>query len=510
MKAIRIAAVLAAVGGLGCVQAAVPIAVAPATAAADPQADLAAASVQESNSTTQHTATINGRKLNYTAVAGTLTVRDDDGKPTASMFYVAYLMDPKDTRRPVTFFYNGGPGSSTIWLHMGSFGPRRVLPEAPNFSANAPHRLLDNDDTVLPKTDIVFLDAINTGFSRPLGDSKPETFMAADADLDVFSKAIQRWLTLHQRWNSPKYLFGESYGSSRSAGLAARLQTTGAQLSGLIQLGSCLQVSRIIVQGDDYYKSNVPTYAVTAAYHGRIQRPADRTSFIREVTEWVEGPYNIALAKADRLSLEERRRTAEQMSKYVGLPAAWLAAKNLRVSPDEFRGQLLADQGKVIGELDTRFIGLEVNGQGGLPSFDPSAAGVFRPIVSLFQDYVRNELKYTPLMSYRISFRSWERFDFRRGNAGPEGYGNYGRDLANAMKSNPSLKVLSLNGLYDLSTVFYGADLDYAHLGLPPELAANIRYEYYESGHMAYVDAPVARAMSRDMQRFYDETATPR
>lgn len=509
MKAIGIALALVAGNGAANAQPAPPVPKPPPALAVqtdDTPLDSVKAPVQEIASTTRHTANINGRKVDYTAVAGTLTLRDDTGKATASMFYVAYILEPRDSRRPITFLYNGGPGSSSMWLHMASFGPRRVVIDAPNMSANAPHRLVDNDDTLLTKTDIVFLDAINTGYSRPLGDVKPEAFLSADTDLDAFTQGITRFLTLQQRWNSPKYLFGESYGTSRSAGLAARLQQEGAQLNGIIQLGSILDLARVLSNGDAMYKSALPTYATTAAYQGRIPRPQDQAAFIREVTDWVEGPYSVALAKGDALPAEERRRLAEQMSKYIGLPANYLVEQNLRVTPDAFRARLLRDEGKIIGELDTRFTALEVNGKADEPSFDPSASGVFRPIIATFQNYVRDELNFKTQMVYRRAFAgAFPRFDFRRTNGA--GLAQYGPDLALAIKINPNLKVLSLNGLYDLSTTFYGAELDYAHLGLPPQLVPNIRQRYYGSGHMAYVDAPVARAMSQEMQRFYDETA---
>ncbi len=510
IRAIGLAAALAA--GAANAQPAPP-SVRPPPAQApqtdDSALDFVSAPIQEVSSTTRHTATVNGRKVDYTAVAGTLTLRDDAGTATASMFYVAYLLEPNDARRPVTFFYNGGPGSSSMWLHMASFGPRRVVIDTPHMSANAPHRLVDNDATVLTKTDIVFLDAINTGYSRPLGDTKPEAFLTADADIDAFTKGIMRFLTVHQRWNSPKYLFGESYGTSRSAGVAARLQAEGAQLNGLIQLGSILDIARILAEGDAMYKSVLPTYAMTAAYHGRIAKPQDQAVFIREVTDWVEGPYSVALAKGDALPSQERRQLAEQMSKYIGLPASYLVEQNLRVTPDEFRAQLLHDQGEVIGELDTRFTALEVNGKADEPSFDPSASGVFRPIIATFQTYVRDELNFKTPMVYRRAFAgAFPKFDFRRTNGA--GLAQYGPDLAVAMKINPNLKVLSFNGLYDLSTAFYGAQLDYAHLGLPAQFLPNIRQLYYGSGHMAYVDGPVARSMSQEMQRFYDETAPAR
>lgn len=469
-------------------------------------ADAATALADEETAVTRHTVTVGGRKLDYSAVAGTVTIRDDDGAPTASMFYTAYMAEPNSRRRPITFFYNGGPGSSSMWLHMASFAPRVVALDAPRLSSNAPHDFIDNPATVLDKTDLVFIDAVNTGYSRPLGSATPPDFMSADEDLNAFTRGITRFLTIHGRWNSPKYLFGESYGSARSAGLALRLQQEGAQLNGLIQLGSILDIAKIVAAGDAFYKATFPTYALTAAYHGLIPAPADQAAFRREIEAFVEGPYNIALAKGDALPPEERVAIAERMSRYSGLPVDYLISRNLRVRPDAFRARLLGQQGKVVGELDTRFSGFEVDGEADAASWDPSGAGVFRPIISVFNDYMRNELKYqTPLIYRRAYPGTFEQFDFRRTNG--SGYAQFGPDLAKAIKINPRLKVLSMNGVFDLSTVYYGAELDYRHLGLPADLALNITQRYYDAGHMAYVDRAVAQDMARDMRAFFEETA---
>lgn len=468
--------------------------------------DDAAASATEVERATKHSAIIRGKRVDYTAVAGTLTLRDDAGKPTASMFYVAYLLDPADRSRPVTFFYNGGPGSSTVWLHMASFGPRRVALGAPSFTDNPPHRLVDNDESLLPRSDLVFLDAMNTGYSRPLGDTKPEAFLGADSDIDTFSQAIQRFLTVHSRWNSPKFLFGESYGTSRSAGVADRLQTEGVQVNGVVQLGSILDIAKLISGGDRSYQVNIPTFALTAAHHGRIPQPSDRAAFLREVIAWTEGPYNAALAQGDNLPAVDKAVIAAQLSKYIGLPAAYIVENNLRISKEEFRAQLLRDRGLVIGDLDSRFTGVEAGGRPDEPSFDPSYSAVARAIIASFRGYVGGELGFNTPLAYRRAYPpTFAKFDWRRANGA--GIARYERDLANAMKTNPKLRVLSVNGYYDLSTVFYGADYDYAHLQLPPELRRNLRFAYFDTGHMAYVDDAARRGVLAEVLRFYDEAA---
>ncbi|MCW4460899.1 peptidase S10 [Sphingomonas sp. BT-65] len=488
-------------GAASLLPAAAPGAAAQAVPAPRDAADDALPSAVEAQAVTTHRIAIGGKTLAYKAIAGTLTLRDDAGKPKASMFYVAYVRDPLDPRRPLTFFYNGGPGSSSLWLHMASFGPRRVMLNTPNPAAGAPSRLVDNEATLLPESDLVFLDAIHTGFSRPLGESGADAFLSADADIDIFTRGIERFLTVQNRWNAPVYLLGESYGTSRSAGVANLLQKHGVQLSGVIQLGTILDIARELTHGDRSFMTAVPTLAATAAYHGVTHPPGDRDAYLREVAAWVEGPYSQALAKGNTIGDDEKQAIARQLAAYIGLDPAFVLRENLRISHAAFRRELLRPSGKIVGEIDTRF-SAAVGTAGNDASLDPSWTGIFRPMVSLWNDYVRNELKFDTGPSYRRAYSgAFEKFDFRRGNGA--GWGNYGKDLAEAMIENPKLKILSINGLYDLSTVYYGADYDYRHLAIPPALRGNIAYLYYPSGHMLYIDDQVRRDMVRDIRPFY-------
>lgn len=468
--------------------------------AAAPAGDSAQASEIERAVVTRHKVKIAGKVYEYTATAGTLTVRDHDGVPTASMFYVAYSMDG-DKRRPVTFAYNGGPGSSSLWLHMASFAPRRVDLHFPHPSQNAPHAMYDNDESLLPYTDMVFLDAINTGYSRPLGDFKPESVMSADADIDVFARAIERYLTLNSRWNSPKYLLGESYGTSRSSGVANRLQKDGAQISGLIQVGSILDIGRAFGGGDPDHIATFPTMAVTAEYHGKIAKRADGAAFLEELREWVTGPYAKALSRGNLLGDAEKQAIADQMAAYTGLDAAFFVKHNLRISTELFRATILADQGKIVGRLDSRFTIDNVT-PGIANSVDPSWSNISRSMLSVWGDYVREELKFVTDMEYRRALNSTSaRFDFRRKNS--RAYGYYGDDLAEAMIENPNMQVYAINGIYDFSTVFYGADMDYASLRIPANLVKNIKSFYHDTGHMAYVDRPSHVGIFRDIVPIY-------
>lgn len=477
----------------------------PAAVAKSAEAGEATMTADEAKSTTRHTAVIGGKKVGYTAVAGTLTLRDDEGKATAAMFYTAYLLDPANTRRPVTFVYNGGPGSSTVWLRMGSFGPRRVVLDAPHAPANPPHALIDNDASLLPESDLVFLDAINTGYSRPLGTTKPEAFMTADSDIDAFARGIERFLAVYGRGNSPKYLLGESYGTSRSTGIANRLQKDGFLVNGLIQIGTILDIAKNVTRGDRAYIVEVPTYALTAAYHGRIPAPTNRDAFLREVIDWAEGPYARALAKGGDLPADEKAQVARQMAGYTGLRVDSIEKNDLRILPDTFRTELLRDKGKIIGDLDTRYTG-DVGDWEKSSDFDPAYSAVRGAILATWAGYIRDELGYKIDVPYRRAFQGpAPRFDFRRGGGIP--FANYIVDLAEAMTNNPQLKVLSLNGLYDMSTVFYGADYDYRHVRIAPALKPNIRYKYYDTGHMAYADNAALEHMVADIRAFYRETS---
>jgi len=486
---------------IGLALTAAPVAAAPTKPNAE--VDAAKSPAKDAQSVTAHVANIAGHAYKYKVIAGTLTIAGDDNKPAASMFYVAYILDDARADRPVTFLYNGGPGSSSLWIHMASFGPRRIVLNALDPSGNAPHQIVDNESSLLPETDLVFLDAINTGYSRPLGDKTPESFMSADADIDIFASGIERFLTMQNRWNSPKFLFGESYGTSRSAGLVNRLQKDGVQVNGLIQLGTILNITRALNRSDETYKIEFPTLALTAAYHGKAPRISDQATYIATLKDWVEGPYSRALAKGNALTNTEKAAVARQFAAYTGLSEAFVLRHDLRITPAQFQSELLGDQLKVIGDLDGRFTA-KLGTASAEPGFDPSWSFIFRPIVTAWNDYVRNELKFETELPYRRAYPGmFEKFDFRR--KGRAEIGQYGSDLAQAMSVNPRLQVYSLNGIYDFSTVFYGADLDYRHLQIPAELTSNIHYFYYGAGHMAYIDDQSRREMTRDIRGVFTD-----
>lgn len=478
-------------------------------------ADIATAPIKELRRVTHHSVTIGGRPIAYTATAGTLTIRDDDGAPTASMFYVAYTAGGEHGgRRPVTFFYNGGPGSSSMWLHMGSLAPVRVRTDSPKATQGPPFNVIPNDQSLLDKSDLVFIDAIGAGFSRPLGETKLQAFWGTDPDIDAFARGIERYLTVYDRWNSPKFLFGESYGTTRSAGLSYRLQQDGAQLNGVVLLSSILNYGRRSPGFDREIINYVPTFAATAAYHNRLQtKPTDLPAFLREVRTWAEGPYAVALSKGQDLDDATRQQIAAQLSAYTGISVRYILDNDLRVEPGAFRKELLRDQRRTLGRYDARFEGIDASAGGESPEFDASDTGITGAFVSSFHDYLGRELDFHTDLFYRPTFYSskltWS-FDHRSPGArgpGATNMADVALDLSAAMRQNPNLKVYSLNGVYDFATPFFGTEYDLGHMQLDRTLKPNLRFAYYPSGHMVYLNTDALKTMKADLARFYDDAA---
>lgn len=506
------------VAALGAPAVSQPAPEKPAAQAPGPKvtdADIAAAPIQEQAKPSHHSVVVGGRTIGYTATPGTLTLRDNDGKPIASMFYVAYVADRAkgEADRPLTFFYNGGPGSASMWLHMGSFAPVRVKTDAPNPTHGAPFDIVPNPDTLLDKTDMVFLDAVGAGYSRPLGDTKGDKFWGVDEDIDAFARGITRYVTINKRWNSPKFLFGESYGTTRSAGLVYALQDQGMQFNGVVLLSSILNYGVRDAGFDRIYVTYLPSYAATAAYHHKIPQPADLTAFLKEVREWARGPYLAALAKGHDISEAELDATAKQMSAYTGVSVEYLKQVNLRLDLSRFRKELLRDQRRNVGRLDSRFTGMDADAGGDSPEDDVSNAEISGPYVAAVNDYLARDLGWTTDMYYRPSagdvIRSWNWKHKAPGSNRPANTADTAQDLGAAMRQNPHLKVYSLNGLYDMATPFFGAEYDLAHMWLEPSLRGNLSFAYYPSGHMVYLHEPSLAKMKADVAAFIDG-ATPK
>jgi carboxypeptidase C (cathepsin A) len=474
--------------------------------ASKPDPDVTAASVEEDEQPKRRSISLHGRTLGYTATPGHLTIRDDDGKPKASMFYVAYTVDGRRGRpRPVTFLFNGGPGSSTMWLHMGSFAPIKVDASLPETVAGPPFTYGANPDTLLDVTDLVFIDAPTTGLSRPLGKTEPKDFFGVDKDIDAFTRTIQRYLTKYGRWNSPKFLIGESYGTTRAAGLSNALADRGVQLNGIVLVSTVLNFSSFT--GDQSLINFLPTYAANAWYHGKVAEPKpDLMSFIGEARSFASGPYALALQKGAGLSEEDKQSIANRMARLTGLSPTYIVRSNLRVNPDRFERELLRERRQIIGRIDSRYVGTDVDAAGEKPSYDAQASAITGAFVGAFNDYLLRELGYKTPLTFRPNNYAGigEDWNFQHKSVdGQQLAVDTSVDLAAAMRGNPRMKLLSVNGLYDLATPFSGADYDLGHMALEPQIAANIRYVYYPAGHMMYTDPGSARQLKADLADFY-------
>jgi carboxypeptidase C (cathepsin A) len=483
-----------------------------AAEAKKPDADTALASVAESAHPVQRSIPFHGGTLAYTVTPGTLTIRNDEGAPIHSIFYVAYTIGTAKgaASRPVTFIFNGGPGSSSMWLHLGSFGPLKIDASTTSTLSPAPYHFGPNPDTLLDKTDLVFIDAPTTGLSRPLGKAEPKDFFGVDADLNAFTLAIQRYLTINGRWDSPKFIIGESYGTLRAAGLSYSLQQKGVQLNGVALLSSVLDIGLLFQPYDQSFVAIVPTYAAAAAYHNRLQTPpADLQAYLAEVRAFASGPYAAALFKGDRLPAAEKDAVAKQLAAYVGLSPDFVLRNNLRVDPDRFRKELLRDQGKTIGRLDARFEGEDVDNAGEGTEYDPANEALTGAWVSTLNDYLFRDLGYQTPLSYRPNNYAaqggsgWN-WQHRIPGGRPQLTADTSVDLSAAMRRDPHMKLLSLNGLYDMATPFFGAEYDLGHMSLQPDRLSNITYRYYPSGHMVYIEPKSAHQLQVDIEAWID------
>jgi len=470
-----------------------------------PDKDVVKASVEEDAQPVKRSISLRGKTLAYTVTPGHLTIRNDKGEPIASMFYVAYTAQSAGRPRPITFLFNGGPGSSTMWLHMGSFGPMKVDASLPETIAGPPFRYGPNPDTLMDLTDLVFIDAPTTGLSRELGKAEPKDFFGVDKDLDAFTRTIQRYLTVYGRWNSPKFVIGESYGTTRAAGLSKSLSDVGVQLNGIVLVSTILNIG--LFSGDDQTLINfLPTYAADAWYHGKIEPKPDLTSFISEAKAFASGPYAAALQKGSAISDEEKQSVARQMARLTGLSTDYILKSNLRVQPNRFQRELLRDRREIIGRIDSRFVGTESDAAGEAPSYDPQASAITGAFVGAFNDYLYRDLGYKSQLTFRPNNYAGIGNDWNFQHNAPDGQqfaANVSSDLAQAMRENPRLKVLNVAGLYDLATPFFAAEYDLGHMALESRIAANIRYSYYPAGHMMYIDPTSAHQLKADLTGFY-------
>ena len=470
----------------------------------------------ETTSVTQHQQTLDGRAIHYTATSGNLLISKEDHdeveKPYHSVFYIAYTEDGADAKtRPVTFLYNGGPGSATIWLEMGSVGPMRVISQSPEPTNNPPFQTVPNEYSLLDKTDLVFIDAPGTGYSRPVGKGTIKDVAGVDEDLTAFTKFIVRYITVNQRWNSPKFLFGESYGTPRSAALVAALQNDGIEFNGVTLLSSILNYNVRAPGYDTSAIAYLPSYTAVAYYYKKGKHTGTMADAVQQAREFARGPYAEALARGDKLPPADFDAIAQKVADLTGLSVQYLKDANLRVSPSRFRKELLRDQNKILGRYDGRFEGPDEDAAGEYPSFDPSSTGITGAYVASFHDYLTRDLKFSSAETYNNSGpdlnQNWDWKHrpatgsiFNRQQSMPYVAG----DLGDTIRKNPHLKVFSANGIYDLATPFTSTEWELSHMGTDAKLRNNVQFGYYPAGHMVYLNVEALKQFRQDLSKFYD------
>lgn len=451
---------------------------------------------KDTSVSTHHSARIGGQEIAYTATAGTYVVRDDSGAPKASFFYVAYTKDGVQdiSRRPVAFVFNGGPGSASLFTHMG-LGPKRVVLTDDGHGMPAPYRITDNDDSFLDATDLVFIDAVSTGFSRPVPGQNPSQFYGVVQDATWFSDFIYQYVTRNGRWNSPKFLIGESYGTTRSAELAGILQHRHEMyLNGVVLLSS-VAFSRW--GADDRTEYFLPTYVVSAWYHHLLSPELQRLSadqIAQRARDFAHGEYAQALEKGDQLPQAEYDKVVQDMARLTALSPDFIRRADLRVSPQRWFSELMRDKRRIVGRLDSRFLGINRDAAAERAEYDPSEASYEGAFTATFMDYVRRDLGWKSNMYYTVSarVRPWDR------TAGDEA----AEVLRSAMTEQSTLKVLVLCGYYDLATPFNGIEETVSHMQLDPEIRKNVSFAYYESGHMVYIDRKAHDKLHKDVDDF--------
>ncbi len=455
---------------------------------------------------THHEIHAQGKLLKYTATTGMMPIKNADGETEAHIFYMAYTIDnpSEGSRRPLMFSFNGGPGSSSVWLHLGAIGPKRVKMLAWGGMPAPPFQLVDNDYTWLDQTDLCFIDPVGTGYSRPTKKELGKKFWSVPGDIESVGEFIRLYLTRNERWTSPLFLVGESYGTTRAAGLSGYLVDNGIALNGVVLVSTVLNFETLgFTKGNDLpYILYLPSYTTTAWYHKKL--PQDLQSqelgmILAEVEQWASTEYAQALAKGDALTPEERAAVAERLARYTGLSKSYVDNANLRVHAGEFRKELLRDERRTVGRLDSRFKGIDASGVAESPEYDPSEAAIRPPYTSTFNNYARAELGYKTDIEYYIlggGFREWE------WGSAAQGFPNVSEALRRAFVKNPYMRLFVASGHYDLATPFFATQYTLNHLSLDPTLERNITTGEYEAGHMVYIDNDSLAKLKRDIAAF--------
>jgi carboxypeptidase C (cathepsin A) len=476
-------------------------------AAAQEKADF----LKENLSKTKHTITAGGAKLEYTATAGNLLIKEEAGKVKASIFFVAYtkagVTDP--ATRPITFTFNGGPGSSAVWLHLGAFGPKRVLLGDEGEALPPPYRLVENANTLLDLTDLVFIDPVSTGYSRAAPGQDVKQFHGVQEDVHSVGDFIRLYTTRFGRWDSPKFLAGESYGTTRAAGLASYLQGQhGLYLNGIILISTVLNFQTLsFADGNDLpYPLFLPGYTATAWYHKRLPVELQSSPLRRvldEAERFAQADYTLALMKGDKLTKGERQDIASRLARYTGLSVPYILRNNLRVPMGRFAAELLRDQRRGIGRYDSRYKGPDVDPAGERPGYDPSYTAVHGAYTACLNQYLKGELKYHSELPYEILTGRVNPWSFKEAT---NRYLNVSGSLRQALTHNPSLRVFVASGYYDLATPYLATEYTFNHLGLDRTLTGHVTMGYYEAGHMMYLRQSAHRQLKRDLAAFFQNT----
>ena len=454
---------------------------------------------EEAPVVTEHELAIGAHKLKYTATTGRMPFKNEFGEIEAQMFYMAYTVPGKD--RPLMFSFNGGPGSPSVWLHLGALGPKRVkMTESGEFPP-PPHELIDNEMTWLEHTDLVFIDPINTGFSRAKNKEISDKHLGTTGDIESVSEFIRLYISRNERWSSPLYLVGESYGTYRSAGISGHLIDRGIAFNGIVLVSSILnmQTARFVKGNDLPFILFLPTYAATAHYHGVIPKRRNLRAFLKEVEKFAIGEYASLLAQGDSLSKGDRQRTIAKLAKYTGLRPQYIDQANLRINIHSFCKELLRDKKRTVGRIDSRFVGIDGDHTAQQNEHDPSISALMPPYVSTFNQYVRSELGYKSDLEYNVFNKVFNEWNW--GSAG-QGMPDTSEALRKAVSKNPHMKIYIASGFYDLATPYFATEYTLDHMGLDPTLRPLFETGEFEAGHMMYIHNPSLEKLKADIGRF--------
>ena len=485
----------------------------------DSKAKPEASEPKEESSVTDHKISIDGKSISYKATASTILLKDDKDLPTALIYSTAYTRsDVKDlSRRPIAFIYNGGPGSASVWLHMGAFGPMRVVTENAAATPPAPYRIVDNESTLLDKADLVFIDPVGTGFSRAVGDAEEKDFWGVDQDVKSLAQFINIYIGRNNRWNSPKFLIGESYGTFRSVALAEYLQSNdGISINGMVLISSVLDMGTLSFSpGDDRsYIFYIPTYAAAAWYYNVLEnRPDNLNAFLDDARQFASTEYAAALMKGSKLSSNEAADIAQKLAGFTGLSEDYLIKANLRVMLPQFQAELQRSRGLTIGRYDARFKGETYDLLTEYAEFDPSFSGILSAFTAAFNSYVRRDLKFGDDKTYKVlPMEPSQAWDWKH-NSGHGSYfpgaPNVEGDLIRALIENPYLKVQVENGIFDMATPFFATEYTMDHLLLTGNARDRIQLNYYKAGHMMYLHKEDLVKLKINLGGFIDSAVNP-